>query len=624
MAASSRCWACNNLIINQLEFKITKYYIVMMKKFILIVCGSFVGAFLAFLFFMLAAMIMSIGMMGAMGGSKKAVSVSKHSILKIDLGTNISERGGDEPIDLMSLMRSGQMPNNLGLNTLISAIENAAENDKVDGIYLECNGVSAAPASLQEIRHALKQFKKSGKWIAAYGHEGINQGDYYLASVADSIYLNPVGVVDLHGMGSVIPYMKKLFDKVGVEMQVVRVGTFKSAVEPYMLDDISEANRLQTEHYLGSIWGDMRDSIAADRKLASVTLNTLCDSVVFCFTAQRLMQEKLVDKLVYRDEMENILRARTEVDEDDDLNYISPSDLASDLEGMAIGDHIAVVYAVGEIDGGTSMSMDEGIDSKKLCKTIYELMKDDNVKGMVFRVNSPGGSAFGSEQIWKAIEDFKASGKPVAVSMGDYAASGGYYISSGADRIFAERTTITGSIGIFGMIPSYENLVENKLGVHMASVKTNENADMGASGKKLTPAQMAAMQNMVNEGYELFTKRCADGRHVTQDSIKSIAEGRVWDGITAKQIGLVDEFGGIAEAAAWVAKKAKLGDDYETCNYPTIKDKFEEMLDRYMVNRYEARLQGEMGMLYEWHKQLQRILGRDQVLCLMPEQEIQF
>ena len=596
----------------------------MMKKFILIVCGSFVGAFLAFLFFMFAAMIMSIGMMGSMNGSKKSVSVSKHSILKLDLGTSICERGGDETIDLMSLM-NGELPNNLGLNTVISAIENAADNDKVEGIYIECNGVSAAPASLQEIRRALKQFKKSGKWIAAYGYEGINQADYYLASVADSIYLNPVGAVDLHGFGGVTPYMKKLFDKVGVEAQVVRVGTFKSAVEPYMLEDMSEANRLQTEHYLGAIWDDMRDSIALDRKLQSAALNSLCDSVVFCFTPQRLIQEKLVDKLVYRAEMDDILRARTDVDKDDDLNFVGPNDLASDLESMTLGDHIAVVYAVGEIDATSSMpTTEEGINSKKLSETIHKLMKDDNVKGMVFRVNSPGGSAFGSEQIWKAIEDFKAAGKPVAVSMGDYAASGGYYISSGADRIFAERTTITGSIGIFGLILSYENLMENKLGVHMASVKTNENADIGATGKKLTPAQTAALQNMVNEGYELFTKRCADGRHVTQDSIKQIAEGRVWDGITAKQIGLVDEFGGIAEAAAWVAKKAKLGDDFKTCNYPEIKDKFEAMLEKYMVNRYESRLQGEMGMFYEWHKQLMRILGRDQVLCLMPEQEIKF
>ena len=598
----------------------------MMKKIVLIVCGSFVGAFLAFLIFLFAAMIMSFGIMGSMGSSgKKAVSVNKHSILKLDLGTTINERSGGEKIDMMTLLSGDIIPSDLGLNTMISAIENAAKDDKIEGIYIECNGVNAAPATLKAVRRALKEFKKSGKWIAAYGHEGINQADYYLASVADSIYLNPVGAVDLHGFGSVTPYMKKLFDKVGVEMQVVRVGSFKSAVEPYILSEMSEANRLQQEHYLGAIWNDMRDSIAADRKLASAALNTLCDSVVVCFNAQRLIKEKLVDKLVYLDEMEDILRARTKVDKKDDLNYVSPDDIADDLELPAIGDHIAVVYAVGEIDGATGMlSGEEGIDSKKLSETIHKLANDDNVKGMVFRVNSPGGSAFGSEQIWKAIKDFKATGKPVAVSMGDYAASGGYYISCLADRIFAERTTITGSIGIFGMIPSYQELVENKLGVHMESVKTNENADLGATGKKLNPVQLAAMQNMVNEGYELFTKRCADGRHVSQDSIKKIAEGRVWDGITAKQIGLVDEFGGIAEAVKWVAQKAKLGDDYSTQNYPEMKDPFQAMLEKYTQTRYESRMREEMGPLYEWHQQLMQILGRDRILCLMPEGKIQF
>ena len=595
----------------------------MMKKFILVVCGSIVGTILALLFFMFLA-IMSIGIMGAcMGGSKKTVNVSKHSILKLDLGTEITERSGSEPIDMMSVLRNEGLPSSMGLNTLVSAIENAAENDKVDGIYIECNGVSAAPATLQVVRRALKEFKKSGKWIAAYGYEGINQADYYLASVADSIFLNPVGAVDLHGLASITPYMKKLFDKVGVEMQVVRVGTFKSAVEPYMLDDMSEANRLQQEHYLGVIWKEMLDSIAVDRKLQYAALNSLCDSVVVTFKATELMKQKLVDKLVYSTEMDNILRARTEVDMDDDLNYVYPEDLVSDLEEMSIGDHIAVVYAVGEIDGGSSIGpAEEGIDSEKLSETIHDLIKDDNVKGMVLRVNSPGGSAFGSEQIWKAVMDFKAAGKPIAVSMGDYAASGGYYISCAADRIFAERTTITGSIGIFGVIPSYENLIENKLGVHMATVKTNENGDAGAMGKKLTPAQRAALQNMINEGYELFTKRCADGRHVTQDSIKKIAEGRVWDGLTAKQIGLVDEFGGIREAVAWVAKKANLGDDYETQNYPALEDPFMSLLDKYMVQSYESRLQGEMGMLYDWHKQLQAILGRDRILCLMPEERI--
>ena len=405
----------------------------MMKKFILIVCGSFVGAFLAFMFFMIAAMIMSFAIMGSMsmGGSKNSASVSKHSILKIDLGTEIQERGGQGSLDMMSMMMNRELPSSLGLNTVVSAIENAAKDDKVEGIYLECNGVSAAPATLQTIRRALKEFKKSGKWIAAYGYEAFTQSDYYLASTADSIYINPVGALDLHGLASVTPYMKKFLDKVGVEMQVVRVGTFKSAVEPYMLEDMSDANRLQQEHYLGAIWKEMLDSIAADRKMQAAALNSLCDSVVITLEVKDLIKNKLVDKMVYKNEMEDILRARTQVDKKDDLKFVSPETLASSLEDIATGDHIAVVYAVGEIDGsaGIMSAGEEGINSEKLSKTILKLMDDDNVKGMVLRVNSPGGSAFGSEQLWKAIQDFKAKGKPVAVSMGDYAASGGYYIS---------------------------------------------------------------------------------------------------------------------------------------------------------------------------------------------------
>ncbi len=340
----------------------------MMKKFILIVCGSFVGAFLAFMFFMIAAMIMSFAIMGSMsmGGSKNSASVSKHSILKIDLGTEIQERGGQGSLDMMSMMMNRELPSSLGLNTVVSAIENAAKDDKVEGIYLECNGVSAAPATLQTIRRALKEFKKSGKWIAAYGYEAFTQSDYYLASTADSIYINPVGALDLHGLAQVTPYMKKFLDKVGVEMQVVRVGTFKSAVEPYMLEDMSDANRLQQEHYLGAIWKEMLDSIAADRKIQATALNSLCDSVVVTLEVKDLIKNKLVDKMVYKNEMEDILRARTQVDKKDDLKFVSPETLASSLEDIATGDHIAVVYAVGEIDGSTGIMSagEEGINSE--------------------------------------------------------------------------------------------------------------------------------------------------------------------------------------------------------------------------------------------------------------------
>lgn len=616
----------------------------MLKKFFLIVCGSFVGSFLALMVCMFVAFLMSIalmaGMMGTTGAGQKGVP-GKHSILHLDLGMNIEERAGITSANVMQMLQ-GRGTTNVGLNELIDGIKKAAGNKNVEGMYIECNGVSASPATLQQVREAIKDFKRSGKWIMAYGNEGINQGDYYLASVADSIFLNPVGAVDVHGLAGAIPYMKKLLDKVGVTMQIVRVGTFKSAVEPYMLDDMSDANREQTEHYLGSIWKTMVDSMSHDRKLTAAQFNTLADSLTVAMRPEDIVKAKLVDKLCYRSEMEEKLRARTRVGEVDDLKMVTPAEMAeiddqpsqvniSTLLGgkqpfntktfVYSGDHVAVVYAVGEIDGSEQTGND-GIDSEKLSRVIRDLAKADNVKAMVLRVNSPGGSAFGSEQIWKAVTDFKAAGKPVAVSMGDYAASGGYYISCCADRIFAKETTLTGSIGIFGMIPCAEELMENKLGVHIATVKTNENADMGAGmilpGKKLTSVQLASLQNMVNQGYELFTKRCADGRHMPQDSIKRIAEGRVWDGMSAKKIGLVDEFGGLDEAIAWVTKKAGIDKKCDTHNYPELTSDFTSMFSSYMQMSYEEKLQGEMGLLYDWHKTLKQILGRDRILCLSP------
>ena len=594
----------------------------MMKKFLLIVCGSFVGTTLALVVFMLMSIVFSIAMM-SMGDSmgKASASVQKNSILHLKLEGEIAEREGGGDMSMLAMLQ-GQNTSSMGLNTLIAAIEKAKTDKKIEGIYIECEGAAAAPATRQTLRNALKDFKKSGKWIYAYGNESIGQGDYYLASVADSIFINPVGAVDVHGMASSIPYYKKVLDKVGVEMQVIRVGTFKSAVEPYMLEDMSDANKLQIEHYMGSIWHNMRDSMAADRKIDVARFDQMTDSILVCMEPDSLVKNKIVDGLCYPVEMEARLKALTKLGKDDDLRLVDPADYATAVEESVSGAHIAVLYAVGEIvqqGSNNPMSDLDAIVGEKMVKQIKELQDDENVKGMVLRVNSPGGSAFASEQIWKALEDFKASGKPLAVSMGDYAASGGYYISSGAQRVFAEPTTITGSIGIFGIIPCYEELAENKIGVHMAVVKTNENADMGVMTKRLTPAQKNALQRMVNSGYDLFTKRCAQGRHVTQDSIKKIAEGRVWDGMTALKIGLVDELGNLQAAIDWVAKKANMKKDFKTQNYPALSTDWRSMLNKMMVMQYEMKLQGEMGMLYEWHKQLQQIGQRDHILCLMPE-----
>ena len=598
----------------------------MMKKFLLVVCGSFVGVTLALVVFMLSSIVFSVAVM-SMGSQmgKATAAVQKNSILHIKLSGEIAEREGMGDVSMLSMLQGGG-GGSVGLNTLLGAIDKAKSDKKIEGIYIECEGSAAAPATRFALRRALKDFKQSGKWIYAYGNEGIDQGDYYLASVADSIFLNPVGAVDVHGMASATPYFKKLMDKVGVEMQVIRVGTFKSAVEPYMLEEMSEANRLQIEHYMGSIWHNMRDSMAADRKIDVARFDQMTDSLLVTMSADSLVINKIVDGICYPTQMEARLKKLTNLEKDAELRFVEPSDYAANVEETVSGDHIAVLYATGEIvqqGGNNPMSDLNAIVGEKLVKQIKKLEEDKHVKGMVLRVNSPGGSAFASEQIWKALEDFKAAGKPLAVSMGDYAASGGYYISSGAQRIFAEPTTITGSIGIFGMIPCYQELAENKLGINMGIVKTNENADMGVMTKRLTPAQRNAMQSMINRGYDLFTQRCADGRHVTQDSIKKIAEGRVWDGITALNIGLVDELGNLDAAVRWVAQKAGLKSDCKTQNYPAIETDWRMMLSEMMAQQYELKLQGEMGMLYQWHQELQRIVRRDHILCLMPVSEMQ-
>lgn len=591
----------------------------MMKKFVLIVCGSFVGVWLALTAFFFTTLIFSIAMIGMSNNSQGNTKVKDNSILHIDLSGEITERASANDMDFVALMQGNDIKSS-GLNTMVTAIKNAAVNEKIDGIYIECNGVAAAPATLMALRNAITTFKSSGKFVYAYAHQGYSQGDYYVASVADSLFLNPVGAVDVHGLVSATMYPKKLLDKIGVEMQVVRVGTFKSAVEPYMVEQMSDANRMQQEVYLGNIWKSMADSMAVSRKMKFDDFNRLADSVMVTMAADSLVKYNIVDKLCYRNEMDDRLKSATGLNKEDDLRLVSPDALVGNLDAEQDCDNkIAVLYAVGEIDGATSMmGGSDGINSDEIVEAVRDLIDDDDVKALVLRVNSPGGSAFGSEQMWKALDDFKKCGKPFVVSMGDYAASGGYYISCGADRIFAEPTTITGSIGIFGVIPCTQQLFEEKLGINTYIVKTNENADLSVSSKRLSPVQQAAMQNMVNSGYDLFTKHCADGRHVTQDSIKVIAEGRVWDGVSALKIGLVDELGGLDAAVKYAARLAKIDKAvYKTQNYPAPSNRFEDILDEYMTQQYEARLKGEMGFLYEYHKHLQNILSRDHVLCIM-------
>ena len=594
----------------------------MLKKFFLIICGSFVGSFIAIMVAMLCVLMLGVSISLSMG--RGTATVKSHSILKIDLSGAVEERSEEVSSvnELIAILQGSEK--GASLQDIERSLSVAMLDDNIDGVVLNCNGVQAAPATLRAIRKAIANFKKSKKWVYAYGNMGFDQGDYYVATAADSIFINPVGAVDVHGMASCTPYFKKVLDNIGVEMQVIRVGAYKSAVEPYMLDAMSPENREQQQLYLGNIWGVIENEMADARKINRGVFNQYVDSILLVQPADTLIKRHLVDAKIYRPEFENRLRKLTNVKETDDLNFVSPQMLAANYDAGENKDGvIAVVYACGEIDGGTP---GEGIDSEQLVDCIGKLQRNDDVKALVLRVNSPGGSAFGSEQIWHALENFKKAGKTFAVSMGDYAASGGYYISCGADRIFADSTTITGSIGIFGVIPCAQDLVENKIGVNVEVVKTNENADllaMGVLSKRLTPAQRQSIQNSVNEGYELFTKRCADGRKVKQDSIKAIGGGRVWDGISAKKIGLIDQFGSLADAIEWTAKKAGLNTGYYSVEcYPTMEENMMAMLGKYMQMRSTEKMKRDMGMFYAYYESIQAILHRDHILCLLPETEL--
>ena len=586
-----------------------------MKQFWNIVLGSFVGVWIALMLFSVASFFMSFAFMGMMSiaGNSSMASITDNSVLKLDLGITVDEIVDESDIDFMSIML-GDDSQTTGLNEILHSIEVARDDDRIAGIYIECNGISAGTASLYEIRNALTDFKnESGKFVYAYG-DNITQGDYYLASVADSIFVNTIGSIELRGMSVSIPFFKNLLDKIGVEMQIVRVGTFKSAVEPYILTEISEPNKLQYQTFIDNIWGNITNEISESRLISTDKLNEMTDSMVYLQETQYLIDNRLADAACYKHDFENRLKTAIGIDSTTDINFITPKDLANEGYTRSGSDKIAIVYAVGEIyDGG-----DEGINSAKLAESILEVAQDESVKGVVLRVNSPGGSAYGSEQIWSALEKVKEAGKPFAVSMSDMAASGGYYISCGADRIFAEPLTLTGSIGVFGMIPCYKELMEDKIGITQSVVKTNENSEFPTLSEKMTPAQAAAMQRSVNNTYELFVKRCAEGRNMSTDSIKAIAEGRVWDGISAMKLGLIDEYGNLEDAINWVVSGAGL-DDYSIIIAPEQEDFFTKYISKYINQHVEEKLQDEMGPMYQYRNEVKRILSRDHILCLTPE-----
>ena len=546
------------------------------------------------------------GLLGMMMGdmmSTPATVLEDNTIYRIDMsGTLVEQAAEENPFDALLSEMYGQTTTTIGLNDLLSNIALAKDNDKILGIYLKGGMLSAGPASAKALRDALIDFKQSGKFIIAYA-DSYSQTNYYIASVADKIFFNPVGSLAWDGLTAQKEYYTRIFEKIGIEMQILKVGTFKSAVEPYFRTSMSDADRKQTEQYINGVWNEMKQAVGESRQITAEQLHDYADECMSLQPQDKYLTYDLVDSLVYVQEMDSILRTYAGTKEYK-LQSNSKMTNVERAENKAT-DKVAVLYAEGQIvDEGA-----EGIVEGKILKTIKKIYKDDNVKAVVFRVNSPGGSADASEQIWHAMKMLQDKGLPVVVSMGDYAASGGYYISCNADYIYAEPTTITGSIGIFGTVPNI-NRLRDKIGLDIDGVSTNQHSalNINAIYKGMNKQEYALMQAMVERGYDLFTQRCADGRDMTQDQIKAIGEGRVWLGKDALEIGLVDELGNINNAIAKAAELANLG-QYAIVDYPEKTDPFEEILKIFDTTTPEEQLV----------LRLREFASQPRVMALMPE-----
>ena len=525
---------------------------------------------------------------GAMFSSMFSTSEAKlkeNTIYRLDMKGNVVEQAKESSpfASLMNAAPYGQQEETVGLDEILSNIKLAKKDDRVAGIYLRGGELGVAPANAKVIRDALLDFKESGKWVIAYA-DGYSQINYYIATAADKIYLNPVGSVSWHGLGGNMAYYKRLLDKIGVEMQVIKVGTFKSAVEPYIRTSMSEADRKQTQIYLDGIWKEVLGAVSQSRNISVDKLNAYADEFMDAQKQEKYLQYGLVDSLVYIQSMDTIIKGLIGKEDYQVLSHAKMSTVKRDTKKS--DNKIAVVYAEGEITDNKG----NGIVGTEMVKTLGKVLNDKNVKAMVFRVNSPGGSANASEQIWHAVKLIQKAGKPVVVSMGDYAASGGYYISCEAEYIFAEPTTLTGSIGIFGLIPNVSKL-RDKVGYDIDGIGTNKHAAMQSNMmmRGMDASERAIMQSHIDNFYDLFTSRCAEGRARSQEYIKSIGEGRVWLGCDAVELDLVDELGNIDDAIAKAADIAGL-EEYELAYYPEKKDSMEELMKMFDNSSDEEKL----------------------------------
>ncbi len=573
-----------------------------MKSFLKHVFATIVGLFI----FSILWVILFFAIVGVAMSGSGAVTVKDNSVFELNLEGVLVERSQEDLTNtLMTELNNG--PKQIALDKIMESIDKAATNDKIKGIYIKVGNFNASFASLQEIYNGLKKFKESGKFIVAYS-DYYGNGSYYLSSIADKVYMNPQGTLALTGINISSMFFKGLLDKVGIEMQIFKVGTFKSAVEPFTQTSMSDANRLQLNTYINSIWNEVIGIIAKNRGITSDDINNYANSGGFFGEAQATVNQKLIDSLVYQSDMKTILESLAGKDYNtldlEDMSLVAKTEKRSK-------NRIAVVYAVGGIDDGS----ESGIDSEKISEELLKLADDDKIKAVVLRVNSPGGSAFGSEQIWHSAGVVKAK-KPLVVSMGDYAASGGYYIACNADRIFAQPTTLTGSIGIFGMFPNTKGLVD-KIGIKFDNVKTNKFSNFGEIYRPMTDEEKVILQKYIEQGYDLFTKRCADGRGLSQDSIKAIAEGRIYSGIDAIRLGLVDELGGLNEAIAFAAQKANL-EDYIIKQYPTVKTLMEQLSEAFSGSVQERFIKSQLGENYQIFEAIKKAQQTSDIQALMP------
>ncbi len=529
-----------------------------------------------------------VSIVGIAASSDTTTTVSENSLFKLELKGEVTERLVDNPF--ASLMSEEQTA--LGLNDVLSSIQKAAENEYIKGIYLEAGGIMANPASIEEIRNALVRFKQTGKFVVAYG-DNYTESDYYICSVADKIILNPQGMVDWHGLASQTIYFKDLLAQLGIDMEVFKVGTYKSAVEPYTSMEMSDENREQITAYITSIWDNMVDGVSLSRGISAKQLNEYADRYIAFEGAEASLTAGLVDTLLYMDGVKAYLKEKMEIENDERLAVLSLDEVKNIQKNVPLdksGNIIAIYYAEGQIVDvpSTGMTTVPEIIGEKASMDLRKLRDDETVKAVILRVNSPGGSAFASEQIWNEVVKLKEK-KPVIVSMGDYAASGGYYISCAADTIIAQPNTITGSIGIFGMFPNPHKLINDKLKLNIETVKTNKLADFGSMSRPFNADERAIMQRYINQGYATFVKRCADGRSMSISAIEAIAQGRVWTGEMAMELGLVDILGDIETAKEIAAQKAGI-DSYTLISYPKEQGAFDMLLNQAKESYIETRI----------------------------------